>query len=178
MFGRHVEKERIINFLLLDEGGSVGNLSVLPVVGDIGVGKTTLVQHACDDARVRNHFPVIILCCKYAIALNGGTVVLQSKHVIRVAGTNLNDLLQLFNGSFENKKFLVVFENMDMHKKKILEGLLPVLRRGKTGSKVIITTKNPKVATIGTAGPNYTQGLALPGVLVLLQGSCLCRQRY
>lgn len=151
MFGRHVEKQGIINFLLHDGGGSMGNLGVLPIAGDIGVGKTTLVQHACDDARVRNHFPVIILC--YAIAANGGITALQSKHVIKSAGMNSDDPLQLFNGNFDNKRFLIVFENMDMHQKKMLEGLLPVLRRGKEGSKVIITTKNPSVATIGTVEP-------------------------
>jgi len=163
MFGRHVEKERIVNFLLHDGGGSIGKLGVLAIVGDIGVGKTTLVQHACDDARVRNHFPVIILCCTYAIAANGGTVVLQSKHVIGGADMNWNDPVQLDNGSFGNKRFLMVFEDMDMHKKKMLEGLLPVLRREcKEGSKVIVTTKNPRVATIGTVEPIILKALPFP----------------
>ncbi|CAM0877527.1 unnamed protein product [Alopecurus aequalis] len=49
MFGRHVERERIINFLLHD---GHGKLHVLPIVGGMGVGKTTLAQHVCDDERV------------------------------------------------------------------------------------------------------------------------------
>jgi hypothetical protein len=38
MFGRHVEKERIINFLLHEDNGhsSSGELAVLPIVGAIG----------------------------------------------------------------------------------------------------------------------------------------------
>jgi hypothetical protein len=44
MFGRHVEKERIINFLLHeDDDQATAELSVLPIVGGSGVGKTTLV---------------------------------------------------------------------------------------------------------------------------------------
>jgi len=106
---------------------------------------------------------VIILCCTYAIAANGGTVVLQSKHVIGGADMNWNDPVQLDNGSFGNKRFLMVFEDMDMHKKKMLEGLLPVLRREcKEGSKVIITTKNPRVATIGTVEPIILKALPFP----------------
>ncbi|GJN35098.1 hypothetical protein PR202_gb23831 [Eleusine coracana subsp. coracana] len=112
MFGRHVEKERIINFLLHDGGGkSMGQLAVLPIVGDIGVGKTTLVQHACDDPRVRNHFFLIMLfnfTCTYAIATSEATVVLWSKHVIGDPGVNIKEPLQLIKRDFGNKRFLMV----------------------------------------------------------------------
>ncbi|TVU11078.1 hypothetical protein EJB05_44641, partial [Eragrostis curvula] len=55
VFGRHVETERVVAFLLQPAPRSTG-LSVLAVVGDPQVGKTTLVKHACDDERVRSHF--------------------------------------------------------------------------------------------------------------------------
>ncbi|CAN6338234.1 unnamed protein product [Urochloa humidicola] len=162
MFGRHVEKERIINFLLHDSGQVRGELDVLPIVGDTGAGKTTLVQHTCDDVRVRSYFQVIILCSTYSMATSGGSVVLHSKHVIGDAGMGQNDTLQLLNGSFGNKRFLVVFENMDMHKRKMLERVLPVLRCSKAGSKVIITTNNHQVATIGTVQPIKLKALPFP----------------
>nr|CAB3461998.1 unnamed protein product [Digitaria exilis] len=163
MFGRHVEKERIINFLLHDCGHLRGQLGVLSTVGDIGSGKTTLVQHACDDVRVRSYFSVIMLCCTYTIKTNGGGVVLHSKHVIGDVGIGLNDPLQLFNGSFGNRRFLVVFENMDMNKKLMFEdSLLPILRWSKEGSKVIITTNNRRVASIGTVEPIILKALPFP----------------
>ncbi|CAL4906962.1 unnamed protein product [Urochloa decumbens] len=162
MFGRHVEKERIINFLLHDCGQPRGELGVLPIVGDMGSGKTTLVQHACDDVRVRSYFQVIILCSTYSMATNGESIVIHSKHVIGDARIGQNDPLQLLNGSFGNKRFLVVFENMDMHKKKMLEGVLPVLRCSTAGSKIIITTNNHGVATIGTVEPIILKALSFP----------------
>lgn len=55
VFGRHVETERIVAFLLQPAPRSTG-LSALAVVGDRGVGKTTLVKHACHDERLRGHF--------------------------------------------------------------------------------------------------------------------------
>ncbi|KAF8659806.1 hypothetical protein HU200_058273 [Digitaria exilis] len=76
MFGRHVDKERIINFLLHEDDQSTEELGVLPIVGGNEIGKTTLVQYACDDARVRNHFPVIMLynfSCTYDVKKNEGT---------------------------------------------------------------------------------------------------------
>ncbi|TVU11075.1 hypothetical protein EJB05_44638, partial [Eragrostis curvula] len=55
VFGHHMETERLVAFLLQPAPRSTG-LSVLAVVGDPQVGKTTLVKHACDDERVRSHF--------------------------------------------------------------------------------------------------------------------------
>ncbi|GJN12840.1 hypothetical protein PR202_ga31154 [Eleusine coracana subsp. coracana] len=166
MFGRHVEKERIINFLLHDSGGnSREQLGVLPIVGDIGVGKTTLVQHACDDPRVRNHFPIIMLfnfSCNYAIATSATSVVLRSKHVIGDDGMNMKDPLQLIKRDFGNKRFLMVFEDVDMRKKQMLEQLLPSLKCGMKGSKIIFTSNNRHVASMGTTEPIVLKVLPQP----------------
>jgi hypothetical protein len=165
MFGRHVEKETIVNFLLHDSGGNLtGKLGVLPIVGDIGVGKTTLVQHACDDPRVRSHFPVIMLfnfSCTYAIATGEATAVLKSKHV---AGTDMEDPSQLIKRDFGSKRFLMVFEDVDMRKKQMLEELLPSLRCGTNkGSKIIFTTNNRRVAaSMGTVEPIVLKVLPHP----------------
>lgn len=156
MFGRHVERERIINFLLHDHGPSKEKLPLLPIVGAIGVGKTTLVQHVCDDARVRNRFPLIMLLnfsSTYAIAIGEGAAVLKPKHVIGGSG-NLKHPLHMLDASFRNKRFLVIFENVDMCKKQMLEKLLLSLRHGKQGSKIIVTTNNMLAASsMGTVEP-------------------------
>ncbi|KAM0889972.1 hypothetical protein ACQ4PT_027368 [Festuca glaucescens] len=36
------------------------DLAVLPIIGPSKVGKSTLIEHACEDARVRNHFSQIL----------------------------------------------------------------------------------------------------------------------
>uniref|UniRef100_A0ACD5W007 Uncharacterized protein n=1 Tax=Avena sativa TaxID=4498 RepID=A0ACD5W007_AVESA len=59
MFGRHVEKQQIISFLLLHDVNN-GPPAVLPITGGRGVGKKTLVAHVCDDGRVRSHFASIL----------------------------------------------------------------------------------------------------------------------
>ncbi|VAI48976.1 unnamed protein product [Triticum turgidum subsp. durum] len=58
MFGRHVEKQQIISFLL--EENIPGPPAVLPIVGGRGVGKRTLVAHVCRYDRVCSHFAVIL----------------------------------------------------------------------------------------------------------------------
>ncbi|GJN06178.1 hypothetical protein PR202_ga23880 [Eleusine coracana subsp. coracana] len=52
MFGRQMEKEEIISFLSRPSQ----DLDVLPIIGPLGVGKRTLVEHVCLDERVREHF--------------------------------------------------------------------------------------------------------------------------
>ncbi|KAF8776319.1 hypothetical protein HU200_003638 [Digitaria exilis] len=57
MFGRQMEKEHIIGFLLQPAPDS--ELDVLPIIGPHEVGKRTLVEHACLDERVRQRFAKI-----------------------------------------------------------------------------------------------------------------------
>ncbi|KAF7023006.1 hypothetical protein CFC21_035621 [Triticum aestivum] len=155
MFGRHVEKQRIINFLLHDGGVSTGKLGMLPIVGSTGVGKTTLAQHVCDDERVRNHFPIILysnFSYTRAMARGEAVFVLGSKNAVRDA-KKFMEILHVLKEKYLSKRFLMVFEDVDMGKKQMLQELLPILRHGKFGSRIIITTNNRDVASLGTVQP-------------------------
>ncbi|CAN6171873.1 unnamed protein product [Urochloa humidicola] len=69
MFGRQMEMERVMRFLFQGEQDPGDeHLGVIPVVGPANVGKSTLVEHACIDERVRDHFSQIVL-------LSGGDLV-------------------------------------------------------------------------------------------------------
>ncbi|XP_066311157.1 putative disease resistance protein RGA4 [Miscanthus floridulus] len=57
MFGRHSEKEQIINFLLQTCDSS---LRVLPIVGPPEIGKRTLVEHVYKEEMVRKQFSQIV----------------------------------------------------------------------------------------------------------------------
>ncbi|KAM3212020.1 hypothetical protein ACQJBY_065241 [Aegilops geniculata] len=60
MFGRRVERQRVINVLMQDGHPPPGALAVLPIIGGRRVGKKTLVWSVCSDDRVRSRFPSIL----------------------------------------------------------------------------------------------------------------------
>ncbi|TVU13262.1 hypothetical protein EJB05_40798, partial [Eragrostis curvula] len=61
MFGRQMEAELAIKFLLRTQPHGSEELDVLPIVGPGRVGKSTLVAHVCKDERVYDHFSHILL---------------------------------------------------------------------------------------------------------------------
>ncbi|XP_037462022.1 putative disease resistance protein RGA4 [Triticum dicoccoides] len=131
-------------------------LGVLPSVGDMGVGKTTLVQHVCDDERVRHHFPIILysnFSYTRAMAWGEAPFVLGSKHAVRDAKKFIESL-HVLEEKYLTKRFLLVFEDVDTGKHQTLEELLPILRHGERGSRIIVTTNSKTVAaSMGTVQP-------------------------
>jgi hypothetical protein len=64
VYGRDGEKDKIIDFLVSD-ASQLDNLSVYPIVGLGGLGKTTLAQLVFNHERIVNHFePIIWVCFK------------------------------------------------------------------------------------------------------------------
>lgn len=179
MFGRHVEKERIINFLLHDGSGEV---DVLPIVGGMGVGKTTLAQHVCDDERVRGHFPVMMYSSfLYTLAMARGepTLVLESKQALGNA-RNFIDSVHVLKENYLTKRFLMVFEDMDMRKKPLLEELLTYdpTATWKTGKQDHNHHQQQGCHEHGDGATDQAECHAASGVLVLLQGARVPRQRH
>uniref|UniRef100_A0A0E0AF76 Rx N-terminal domain-containing protein n=1 Tax=Oryza glumipatula TaxID=40148 RepID=A0A0E0AF76_9ORYZ len=60
MFGRQMEMKYLINFLLRTGDHGTQEPGILPIIGPGRVGKSTLVEHACNDERVRNNFSQIM----------------------------------------------------------------------------------------------------------------------
>lgn len=58
IFGRQTERRRILNFLMCPS--ATPDLAILPIVGPIRVGKSTLVENICRDDSVRDRFSMIL----------------------------------------------------------------------------------------------------------------------
>ncbi|CAN6222829.1 unnamed protein product [Urochloa humidicola] len=135
MFGRQVEMEEAINFLLRPYPPGIDSLQVLPIVGPARVGKSTLVEHVCYDERVRNHFSSIILCDGYPTGSQASRVVKkQTTH-----GSNGRSLVILelaYDFVLDERQCKKLYSSAGSH--------MP------PGSKVIITSRSENIVKLGT----------------------------
>ncbi|KAL6647739.1 hypothetical protein ACP70R_015176 [Stipagrostis hirtigluma subsp. patula] len=136
MFGRQMEMDRIMDFLMQKEHFSKESVGVLPVVGPIFVGKSTLVANVCNDARVRNHFSQIIL-------VNGDDINRTLKDRASIIRQN--------NTSDGNQRLLAIIEcSRDVHKVAWDSFYLQFAKSLGRGSKIIITSRSNKITEFGT----------------------------
>ncbi|XP_072973443.1 disease resistance protein RGA2-like [Typha angustifolia] len=153
LYGRDEDKEKIINFLL--ETGNDRRLSILPIVGLGGVGKTSLVQMVLKDGRVKEAFqppsnlPPIWICVSEEfsvkeIARKIIECITKGKCDISTIEVMRSRLSNLIGGS----KILLVLDdvwNENFHEWERLKSLISCVG---SGSKVIVTTRSDEVARI------------------------------
>jgi hypothetical protein len=134
MFGRHSEKQKLLNFLL-QHGSPGGALAVLPVIGGPGVGKRTLVAHVCKDERVSSQFSSIL-------HLNGDSVCRIADHVSVLSG-----------------KVLVVVELVSDVDQEDWVKFCSTLASMDSGCKVIIISRCRSSEKLGTVKPIFLNTL-------------------
>ena len=139
MFGRQMEREQAISFLLQAKPLGGGNLGVLPIIGPGLIGKSTLVEHVCDDERVRNHFSTILLYRRNN--LEDETVTTFRDHCV----------IKHQNITSGKERSLIVIELLGDVDKGAWKRLRHTAERSMAhGSKIIITSRSEKMASVGT----------------------------
>ncbi|CAM0954383.1 unnamed protein product [Alopecurus aequalis] len=139
MFGRQMEREQAISFLLHAEPLGNGKIGVLPVVGPAFVGKSTFVEHICNDERVRNHFSLILIYSKNDLTYETAAAF-RDECVIKHQ-----------NIASGEERLLVVIELLGDVDNGAWKRLLHSAETYMThGSKIIITSRSEKTASVGT----------------------------
>nr|CAD1840997.1 unnamed protein product [Ananas comosus var. bracteatus] len=196
--GRNEEQEKVVALLLQSADGSGPsddddssssdrlsapakrrkreNVSVLPIVGIGGMGKTTLAQLVYNDPRVNDHFLLKIWVCVSDFfdverltkeIIDNAESGRQSKDIIesddkgyRTDGRNLNSLQVLLNKMMVSTRFLLVLDDVWNEDRMTWEKFYAPLREAHRGSMIIITTRSRKVADImGTMDSILLRGL-------------------
>ncbi|GMN56830.1 hypothetical protein TIFTF001_025944 [Ficus carica] len=158
--GREGEMVEIIKRLMSSEvetgtGGSSTRrerVSVIPIVGMGGVGKTTLAQLVYNDRAVKKHFNLRLWVC-VSDNVDSDPLIVKVVRSITSAGTKFISMPKLEETVAEEitgKRFLLILD--DVWKQEInqewerLKGLL-----GKNcveGSRIIVTTRDDMVAKV------------------------------
>ncbi|KAJ9158802.1 hypothetical protein P3X46_024348 [Hevea brasiliensis] len=148
VIGRDDDKKRILE--LLFDSNTEDNVSVIPIVGIGGLGKTKLAQLVYSNKNVTEKFELKMWVCVsdvFDIKIIVGKVI---KSLTRKEPGNLElDQLQSdLRERIEGRKYLLVLDdvwNEDLQKWTDLKALLTC---GARGSRILVTTRSEMVAAI------------------------------
>ncbi|XP_050248436.1 putative disease resistance protein RGA4 [Quercus robur] len=160
VIGRDQDKEKIVEYLMDPSDGQ--SISVVPVVGIGGLGKTALAKLVFNDERVIDHFE---LKCWVCVSDEFVLKQLLVKIIKSITSENRGDLdeeqLQvLLRNNLDGKKFFLVLDDVwNEDRGKWIE-LRNLLMGGANGSKILVTTRSPTIASMmGTMSPYNLEGL-------------------
>ncbi|XP_049381048.1 putative disease resistance RPP13-like protein 1 [Solanum stenotomum] len=149
IFGRQSEIEDLIN-RLLSEDASGKKLTVVPIVGMGGLGKTALAKAVYHDERVKNHFGLKAWYCVSepydALRITKGLLQETGSFDSKDVHNNLNQLQVKLKESLKGKKFLIVLDDVWNDNYNKWDDLRNHFVQGDTGSKIIVTTRKESVA--------------------------------
>jgi hypothetical protein len=178
LYGRRDTFEETVNRII----SCKPTVSVLPIVGPGGIGKTTFTQHLYNDARAENHFEVRVWVCvstdfdvlKLTREILGCIIATQEEGSSGAANETLNlDQLQLsIARRLKSRRFLIVLDDIwKCDGENQWKTLLAPFTKGETkGSMVLVTTRFPKVACmVKTVDPLELRGLKFTDFLAFLK---------
>lgn len=147
-------------------------LSVLPIVGPGGIGKTTFTQHLYNDKRTEALFSVRVWVC---VSTNFDVIKLTRQILKCIPATeneesnmandttNLNQLQTSITQRLKSKRFLIVLDDIwKCNSEDEWKNLLSPFTKGEAkGNMVLVTTRFPKIAEMVMKGtkPINLQGL-------------------
>ncbi|XVE55662.1 hypothetical protein DITRI_Ditri03aG0176500 [Diplodiscus trichospermus] len=158
VFGRTEDVRKVVDLLLSSHADSW----VIPIVGIGGIGKTTLAQLVYNDRSLDGHFDKKIWVSLYN---NSSTKKLLSEILECVTGrsceSSLVSVLQSqLRDSLYGKRYLLVMDDVWNDDQEDWDKVRSLLRCGAEGSKIIVTTRSEKVASImSSTPPHHLQGL-------------------
>ncbi|XP_042480837.1 putative disease resistance RPP13-like protein 1 [Macadamia integrifolia] len=153
VFGRDEDKWKIVDWLLKTPSPNDydNRFSVLPIVGMGGLGKTTLAQLVYNDERVDKYFQL-----KAWVCISEDFDVMRLTKEIHDSATkspsppsNSLDVLQVkLKEVLSNKRFLLVLDDMWNEDSEKWDALKTPFAFGKLGSKILITTRSKRTASM------------------------------
>ncbi|GAV75406.1 NB-ARC domain-containing protein [Cephalotus follicularis] len=149
VYGRDDDKKKVIDLLLRDEAGGA-NFRVVSIVGMGGLGKTTLARLVYNDDAVQGFYSKAWVCVS-----DDFDVIRLTKAILgAVTSQNHDDLKDLnqvqlkLRDALTRKKFLIILDDVWNTEYGLWEALKSPFVAGAPGSRIIVTTREAKVARL------------------------------
>ncbi|PIA41218.1 hypothetical protein AQUCO_02300192v1 [Aquilegia coerulea] len=148
IFGRDVDKENVVELLL--DLNPQDNPSVIPIQGMGGLGKTTLAQLLYNDSRIKVAFKQKMWVC---VSQDFGVKRITEKIIKSITkkecpNLEMDQLQACLREQLEGKRYLLVLDDVWNENAEKWEKLKDLLIGGARGSKIMVTTRSEKVASI------------------------------
>ncbi|KAL7616331.1 hypothetical protein Lser_V15G03609 [Lactuca serriola] len=160
ILGRDGDKEALLGKLLGNEECDE-NVSIVSIVGMGGIGKTTLAKVLYNEQKVKDHFEVMAWVC----VSEEWDVINISKAIFQaVTGQNKDfanlDLLHVaLREELSKKRFLLVLDDVWNEEDSKWEVIQSPLLVGAPGSRIIVTTRSTRVASVMDSQQTYPLGV-------------------
>ncbi|XP_014511384.2 putative disease resistance protein RGA3 [Vigna radiata var. radiata] len=151
VIGREHDKNEIVNLLV--EDGDRESLSVIPIVGIEGLGKTTLAKLIFNDSNINAFFLLKVWVCVSDDFELKNVLVKILNSIPNPTRENFNDfeIEQLQNhlrNTLKGKKFLIVLDDVWNEEYEKWDELKEIIDVGVQGSKILVTTRSHAVAAM------------------------------
>jgi len=149
IYGRDEDKQIILDWLTSDNGNH-NHLSIHSVVGMGGMGKTTLAQHVYNDPMIEANFSIKAWVC----VSDEFDVFMLTRAILEAIQKSTDDSRNLemvqsrLKESLIGRKFLLVLDDVWNEHRDQWKSLQSPLKYGDKGSKILVTTRINKVASI------------------------------
>jgi Leucine-rich repeat (LRR) protein len=146
VIGRQDDKKAVIDCLL--DSNVEENVSILPIVGIGGLGKTTLAKLVFNDEQIQKDFDLKMWVCvsdPFHVK-NVVEKILESATNTKQPTVEMNTLVNYLQKEIDGKKYFLVLDDVWNEDHEKWCRLKEVLMGGGRGSRILVTTRKESVA--------------------------------
>ncbi|XP_010271393.1 PREDICTED: putative disease resistance protein RGA3 [Nelumbo nucifera] len=158
VFGRRKDANSIIEYLVSDHYNR-REIPVISIIGEEGIGKTTLAQLVYNDPAVEKHFDIRAWVC-----VSGDfSVERLTRTILECATTkpcrlsNLDPVQRELQNILRGKNFLLVLDDVCNCNRNGWDALRATFSVADAGSRIVVTTQNQSITSI--MSPIFTHPL-------------------